>query len=181
MKGAEADVEETIILGIKAIKKTRNQKKYRLEEIDSKLRKERTRSEAKLLNKLKMAGVYCPTVLQVTGFCIYMTKINGKRPKMTGKQCNQVGSILAKMHNADIIHGDFTPANLLRSKNGIAIIDLGLGYISKEIEDKAIDVYTMLKSIAKKEEFISGYSKYEKFEQVMRRLKKVESRIRYAF
>ncbi len=181
MKGAEAVVTETEIIGIPAVRKTRIGKKYRLSEIDSRLRKERTRSEARLLNKLKQSGIRCPVVLAVFEYELILSKIDGMRPEMTGKECMEAGRILAKMHEDDIIHGDFTPANLISNDEGLFVIDLGLGFVSKEIEDKAVDVFTMLRSIDCREEFLSGYSEYGKYASVMKRVKKVESRVRYAF
>ena len=181
MKGAEAVVSETEVIGIPAVLKKRIVKKYRVRELDEKLRKERTRSEARLLHKAKKAGVKCPVVLQVDDFEIYMSFIDGQRPAMDEKQAKTAGGILAKLHKADIIHGDYTPANLIVNSEGMHVIDFGLGFVSKDIEDKAVDVFTMLRAINEKESFLEGYSSYEKFEQVEKRVKKVESRVRYAF
>ena len=181
MKGAEAVVSETEVIGIPAVLKKRIVKGYRVKGLDERLRKERTRSEARLLHKAKIAGVKCPVVLQVDDFEIYMTMITGGRPEMNKKQAKIAGEILAKLHKADIIHGDYTPANLIENAEGMHVIDFGLGFVSKDIEDKAVDVFTMLRSINEKHAFLEGYSDYEKFKQVEKRVKKVESRVRYAF
>ncbi|MBN1170450.1 Kae1-associated serine/threonine protein kinase [Candidatus Micrarchaeota archaeon] len=180
MKGAEAVVSETCVIGIPAVVKKRIAKSYRARELDEKLRRERTRSEARLLHRAKAAGIKCPVVLQVDDFELYMTMIPGKRPAMDRKQAKTAGKILAKLHQADIIHGDYTPANIIENNEGMHIIDFGLGFVSKDIEDKAVDVFTMLRAIDEKEAFLEGYAGYEKFRQVEKRVKKVESRVRYA-
>jgi len=222
MRGAEAKVSRKKIIGINAVVKTRVPKKYRVAELDRKLRAERTRSEAKLLHKAKLAGVDCPAVLEVGEFEIIMSLIRGKRPKMNESEAKEAGMILAKLHSADIIHGDYTPANLIvstdnklektknqqsnletdKTKNGkneikmdassdtrdnekMFVIDFGLGFISNDVEDKAVDVFTMLRAIGKNkkkvwESFLKGYSNYSRYEEVMRRVEVVEKRVRYA-
>lgn len=182
MKGAEATV--TKVIGRAAVLKSRIPKIYRVKELDRKLRIERTRNEAKLLNKAKVAGVECPVVLRVDEFNITMSFVDGSRPKMNKKEAMEAGKILAKLHMADIIHGDFTPANLIKNKNSLYVIDFGLGYISKDIEDKAVDVFTMLRSFGNnkiaKESFLSAYREYDRAEEVLVRVKGVEKRVRYA-
>jgi TP53 regulating kinase-like protein len=187
LRGAEAILTETKIIGRRALVKTRVAKKYRLKEIDDRLRQERTRGEARLLHKAKLAGVGCPAVLEVGDFEIFMTFLGGKRPEMDEDDCKEAGEILAKLHDADIIHGDYTPANIIKKggSKGTAgsfyVIDFGLGFVSKDIEDKAVDVFTMLRAIDKKEAFLGGYGKYSKSDSVLKRLEKVEKRVRYAF
>lgn len=184
MRGAEAVLDTRQLLKRKVVVKSRRPKDYRIAELDSKLRAERTRSEARLLNRAKIAGILCPTVLEVDDFDITMSFVQGKRPHMNEKQAHETGVILAKLHEADIIHGDYTPANLIASGSGIFVIDFGLGYVSNDIEDKAVDVFTMLRSIGNekaKAAFTEGYGRYGKSASVMKRVKDVEKRVRYAF
>ncbi len=190
MRGAEAVVERCSLIGLPAVRKSRIAKEYRVGALDSMLRRNRTRSEARLLNRAKLAGVSCPTVLEVDEFSIVMTLIDGSRPEMDEKQAHEAGSILAKLHKNDIIHGDYTPANLIESEKGIIfIIDFGLGFVSNDIEDKATDVFTMLRALKGKgkstkvigDSFIDGYGKYEKSASVFERVKGIEKRVRYAF
>ncbi len=180
MRGAEAVLKNSKMLGRKIVIKERIPKTYRIPELDEKLRKERTRQEAKLLHRAKLAGVKCPTVLFVDEFSIGMTKINGKRPKMKPEEGRNAGQMLAKLHNANIIHGDFTPANLLENKNEIYVIDFGLGFFSGDIEDKAIDVLTMLKSIKNSKDFLAGYEASKEYGKIMKRVEEVKKRARYA-
>lgn len=187
MRGAEAVVSESKILGWSVVVKNRIPKNYRVRQLDSKLRLERTRREAKLLNKAKSVGVPCPTILEIDEFSISMTKINGKRPELqkAPKVAKLAGDYLARLHSADIIHGDFTPANLILSRKGkdakLFVIDFGLGFISFDIEDKAVDVLTMLKAIPEKaqKDFLKGYSRYEKASAVLERVEEVKGRARY--
>ena len=181
MKGAEAVVRAEKIIGIKAVRKSRLPKSYRVGALDRKLRTERTRVEARLLNRSKLAGVKCPTVLAVEEFDLVMSFIDGKRPEMNGREAQESGGILAKLHEAHIIHGDFTPANLILSGGEIFVIDFGLGFVSNDIEDKAVDVFTMLQTIKEKDSFIQGYKTYAKSDAVLERVKEVEKRVRYAF
>lgn len=184
LRGAEAVVKKTKIIDIAAVIKQRFPKTYRVKELDNSLRKTRTRIEARLLQKAKLAGVLCPAVLEVDAFSIALSYISGKRPIINPKIAKKIGSILAKLHASEIVHGDFTPANLLISGRELYVIDFGLGFFSSDIEDKAIDVYTMLKSIQNeksKSAFLESYRSYEKSKQVFSRLKDIEKRVRYAF
>ncbi len=200
-KGAEATITKTKIIGIPAVVKDRVAKNYRAKELDTKLRKERTRVEARLLHKAKLAGVLCPTVLEVQEFKLVIEFLKGKRPKMNEKVAVGAGEILAKLHDAGIIHGDFTPANLLLvegrsskleerrstiyppASSKVYVIDFGLGFFSVDVEDKAVDVLTMVKSIDRKlhESFLKGYANCKDYDKVMKRLEVVKKRVRYAF
>ena len=179
-RGAEAIVEEIEFLGKKMLRKIRIPKRYREKELDVRLRRERTRSEARLLNRAKRSGVNAPVVYKVDEFEIVISLINGKKPEMNEEEAKEAGKMLARLHRNDIIHGDFTPANLLKTREGkMYVIDFGLGYVSTDVEDKAVDVFTMLRAIDRKKEFLEGYSTYEKHREVLNREKQVESRVRY--
>ncbi len=183
MRGAEAVLERRRLLGREVVVKSRVPKAYRVARLDERLRAERTRGEARLLHRAKLAGVGCPTVLEVGEFEIVMSFIEGERPEMEPAEAREAGALLAKLHSADIIHGDYTPANLIRGE-GLWVIDFGLGFVSNDIEDKAVDVFTMLRSLqdeTKKGAFIEGYSAYAKSKAVLERVKDVEKRVRYAF
>jgi TP53 regulating kinase and related kinases len=184
MRGAEAVLSPARIIGRDCLVKNRIPKAYRIAELDKRLRSERTRMEARLLHKAKLAGVRCPTVLEVTEFGIAMERLEGGRPAMAEAECVAAGEMLALLHAADIIHGDFTPANLLAEGKTLSVIDFGLGFISNDVEDKAVDVFTMLRAIESGEgrgAFISGYSSSPKADAVLARVKDVEKRVRYAF
>jgi TP53 regulating kinase-like protein len=183
MRGAEAVISRSSCIGRDAVVKERIAKKYRVAGIDTKLRRERTRAEARLLHRAKLAGVDCPVVLEVADFSITMEYLHGSHPEMAAGECLHAGKMLATLHSAGIIHGDFTPVNLMKSKGRLFVIDFGLGFFSNDIEDKAIDVYTMLKALDKKqgEAFIRGYkTQNPKHGTVLRRVDQVKKRVRYA-
>ncbi len=183
MRGAEAIVRKARLLGREVVVKERIKKNYRIREIDEKLRRERTRAEARLLHKAKIAGVDCPVVLEVEEFSITMSFIDGERPEMNAKESERSGQMLASLHESGIIHGDFTPANLIKSKKDLFVIDFGLGFFSHDIEDKAIDVYTMLKALDGKagEAFVEGYkTQNTKHKTILTRVEDVKKRVRYA-
>ncbi|KAI0740144.1 hypothetical protein C8Q76DRAFT_608586 [Earliella scabrosa] len=60
-----------------------------------------------------------------------------------------IGTEIAKMHQADIIHGDLTTSNMMlrhpSSRKGLqlVLIDFGLAYMSTLVEDKAVDLYVL--------------------------------------
>jgi Kae1-associated kinase Bud32 len=186
MRGAEAILTKKRLLGRDCVVKARMMKPYRVKELDCQLRAERTRGEARLLHKAKLAGVPCPTVLELDEYSITMEFVDGDRPGMGLLECREAGRLLARLHAADIIHGDYTPANLIAGKgaSGMSVIDFGLGFVSNDVEDKAVDVFTMIRALEKNEKkdaFIEGYREYEKEKAVLSRVKDVEKRVRYAF
>ncbi|MEM4719744.1 MAG: phosphotransferase, partial [Candidatus Pacearchaeota archaeon] len=100
-----------------------------------------------------------------------------------------VGQIIAKLHKEDIIHDDLTTSNMILKEDKIYVIDFGLSFISKRIEDKAVDLHLIKQSLEAKhwrnfknlfEWLVKSYKEnYEKAQEVLERLKKVEKRGRY--
>lgn len=203
-QGAEAK----IILSNNFIIKDRIKKSYRIPELDEKIRKRRTKSEAKLLEKAsEIINSPKPFFKPEISFKIKMPFINGKKlskhldnfpEKQQLKIFKQVGENIAKLHDSDIIHGDLTTSNMIYAtakKNGgdvrankIYFIDFGLGFVSHKIEDKAVDLH-LLKQVLEARHFknwkklfneiIKSYKKSEKADLVLKQLKKVEKRGRY--
>jgi len=105
------------------ITKNRIQKSYRHPILDEKIRKSRTKKEAKLLEKAgKLTKI--PKVLKTDKFKIQMQYINGEKLSETlntyskNKQLKimqQLGKQVAKLHQAEIIHGDLTTSNIILS------------------------------------------------------------------
>lgn len=100
----------------------------------------------------------------------------------------QVGESIAKIHDADIIHGDLTTSNMILSNERVFFIDFGLGYISKKIEDKAVDLHLLKHALEAKhfknwkilfEKFLEGYKKGKESKKILERLTAVEKRGRY--
>lgn len=192
-KGAEAEIFKASMLGKKVAIKDRIKKKYRIREIDFSLRKNRTRVEARLLVEAKKAGVLCPIVYSVGEFELAMEFIDGillrnARANIMARKLFEAGVALAKLHRAGIVHGDYTPANIIlkkrnKGKNEVCIIDFGLGGFSRDDEDMAMDLLVMKKSLTDEKmlrAFLAGYAReWEGAARVLARLKEVEKRGRY--
>lgn len=167
-QGAEAK----IYLDKRKIFKKRICKKYRKKELDTFLRKTRTKKEAKLLADVKRIGVKVPAIFNIKKFSIEMEFIEGKKLKNYlnknnyKKFCTKIGEDVAKMHRADIIHGDLTTSNLIVRNGELYLIDFGLGIETKNLEQKAADLLTLyqnFKSVHPEfecwEYFLKGYKK----------------------
>jgi len=108
-QGAEAILYLDEIEGKKVLIKERIKKSYRIEEIDIKLRKERTKKEVKLLTEARKIGVLTPKIFEVDyeRFKIIMEFIEGKRLKeffsVASKEeiekiCFELGKLIGKLH-----------------------------------------------------------------------------------
>lgn len=186
---------ESIIYDKKnSVLKDRIKKSYRLNILDDKIRKQRTKKEVKILQKLQNV-IPVPKVIKEEKYKIEMEKINGKKLsnmldalKSSKKICEKIGENIAKMHDANIIHGDLTTSNMILNKDKVYFIDFGLGFHSGKIEDKAVDLRLIKQALeakhhAKAKEFfasiIKRYNLSKNSKEVLKRLKVVESRGRY--
>ncbi len=182
-RGAEAVIErdgDTII-------KRRIKKGYRIPVLDEYLRKKRTRNEARLMIEAKRNGIRVPDIIEVDekNFVIKMKFIEGKRLSEYDNvsYCKEIGEIVKKLHEANIIHGDLTTSNLIESKDGIYLIDFSLGFFSNKIEDKAVDLILLKRAIETRhrnfeecwKKILEVYSNPE----VISQMKKIEKRWRY--
>tara|TARA_Y100000310_G_scaffold339359_1_gene431802 strand:- start:788 stop:1405 length:618 start_codon:yes stop_codon:yes gene_type:complete len=177
--------------------KRRLQKSYRLDIMDKKIRVQRTRREGKILSKL--SGI-CPDVVGVDdkGMEIVMNYVEGPLVRdvleecdkgMRGKVMKLVGSNVGKMHVLDVAHGDLTTSNMILNDNDVKLIDFGLGFVTKKLEDKAVDVHLLKHALESKhyrhsdelfEAFLKGYKTGNPdWLAVIERLKLVEKRGRY--
>ena len=190
-EGAEAKIYLTSIFGNIVLVKVRFRKKYRERALDESLRRSRTKQEAHAMIIARRAGVSVPVVIAFDKFSIYMQRLEGRllREVLSDTNANlpyavfvELGRELAKMHNANIAHGDFTPANIILNNNSHAfIIDFGLSEITSSIEAKALDLLLMKRSITSEQysAFLQGYATYSKSKEVLARLNEIEKRGRY--
>jgi Kae1-associated kinase Bud32 len=175
-----------------SIHKVRPRKSYRLEEIDRDLRKRRTKAEGSILEKLKKAGVLVPQVLKRTDDEIVMEFVPGKQVKDVLDSdvllSKKIGAVVRLLHEQDVVHGDLTTSNMIVKDGEICLIDFGLAYHSKRIEDKAVDVHLFLQALESKHFrvkdeafrlFKEGYQSYAHSPAVLARLLEVEERGRY--
>lgn len=177
-----------MLLGKTVVLKERVRKGYRVPQLDERLRRLRTRNEAKLLHEAKRAGVLCPVVYSVSNYELITSFLEGEllldalRRGDGGAVLRATGEALARLHSAGIVHGDFTTANVMVGEGKAWVIDFGLGEFSDALEEKAIDVLLMKRSLGDARrygEFLKGYRAYEKSAAVLEKLKEIERRGRY--
>ena len=180
------------------IVKDRFPKKYRIKEIDEKLRKARTKREIKVLTKLQDINFPSPKPIGDDGKEILISehiqgdKVRDILEKSNYKQlAEEIGNKLATLHNNNIIHGDLTTSNMiLNSKNNeIYFIDFGLSFFSHKIEDCAVDLHLLKEALESTHHkiyenaykaAINGYKKnQENWKEILKRLETVEKRGRY--
>ena len=154
-KGAEANLFLEEWQGRKAIMKRRLPKKYRLPEIDEKIRTYRTVHESQLLHNAKEAGVPTPIIFMVdlADSNIIMEFIEGKQvkqvfnnlsPEERGGLSRHIGELIGRLHRNDIVHGDLTTSNMLLTLSGeVVFVDFGLGEKTGELEPKGVDLHLM--------------------------------------
>ena len=192
---------EAVILRVDdVVIKRRISKGYRVKEIDNKIRKIRTKSEAKILKRV-FDVVNVPRVLDVDekNFEIKMDFVNGERLsvfldifdlKKQKKICFMIGEGVAKFHSEKVIHGDLTTSNMILKDGKVFFIDFGLGYFNGKYEDMAVDLHLLRQAFEAKHfrnwqclfEFVKeGYLSVDKDdgEKVLKRFEAVERRGRY--
>lgn len=197
-KGAESNIVKSSYLGRDAVLKNRISKNYRIPEIDNKIRKARTKLEAKLLSDVKKAGVVTPVLYDVDlhDKTILMEEIKGDLVKdiINEDLAYEIGENISKFHNLNIIHGDITSSNMMvNDKNQLVFIDFGLGRYSDLFEDKAVDLLVLKKSLQSIDyttaikifdKVLEGYADEYKDdslnrEQIIKKINEIESRGRY--
>ena len=194
-QGAEAK----LFLDNNVIIKDRIKKSYRISEIDEKLRKRRTKKEAKVIKKLNILGFPCPKLIRSDDkelLEIEFLKGDSIRNILEKSNykflCNEIGKNIAIMHNNEIIHGDLTTSNMILKdddKERVYFIDFGLSVSSLKVEDKAVDLHLLKQALESKhykiwEEcfkyVLEGYKSIsEHYDAVIERLETVEKRGRY--
>ena len=187
--------ESKLFLDGSKVIKNRFRKKYRIKEIDEKLRKFRTKREAKVLQKLESIGFSSPKLIKSDNKeNLEIGLIKGKllkyilEKKDYIKLSKEIGNKIAILHNNNIIHGDLTTSNMILNKE-IFFIDFGLSFFSHKIEDKAVDLHLLKEALESKHHKIwekcykaalQSYKKTAKdYNDIIIRLKIVESRGRY--
>ena len=184
-EGAEARIYSEWVFGKELLVKERHAKKYRIPQLDLSIRRWRTRNEARIMSALYEAGIRVPRIIALGEFTVYMEKLEGrlmKDSKPVRGTALQCGRMLAQMHNIGIVHGDFTPANIIVCNGSVHAIDFGLSGFSKDSEERALDMLLMKRSLARDmyAAFEMAYSKFSKDQkEVLKRLAEIELRGRY--
>ena len=195
MKLIAQGAESKLFLVKNKVVKNRFRKTYRIKEIDERLRKARTKREAKVLEKLQKIHFPVPKLTSNNKKdTLEIEYIKGKllknilNEKNCIKLCKEIGQKVAILHNNDIIHGDLTTSNMIFDKE-IYFIDFGLSFFSMKIEDKAVDLHLFKEALESKHSEIweksykaalEGYLKRANGgKKVLYRIKIVEKRGRY--
>jgi TP53 regulating kinase-like protein len=195
MKLIAQGAESKLFLDGNKVIKDRFRKTYRIKEIDEKLRKTRTKREAKVLDKLQKINFPVPELIKNNEKDTLEIKyIKGEliKNKLNKNNCvklsKEIGNKVAVLHNNDIIHGDLTTSNMIFNKETY-LIDFGLSFFSKKIEDKAVDLHMLKESLESKHSEIweksykaalDGYvNKAVDGKDILKRIKIVEKRGKY--
>lgn len=184
----ESGAEALLSFNEDTVVKERVPKTYRNAELDEYLRTVRNRKEAKLLAK---SPVRSPKLISADTYSITMERIHGPRlrdvlnTKNAAHFGSQLGTIIRKLHDANIIHGDLTTSNILvEHEKDLVIIDFGLSVESPRFEDRAVDLHVLRETlegthVAEKDMFWESFSKAYGDETVLKTLAEVETRGRY--
>jgi len=205
-KGAEASLIYGHWFGKEVIFKHRLPKGYRIEQIDKKLRINRTLNEAKALIRVKNFGINVPQVYEIDSenSTIAMKYIRGEKLKdalntiakdKKVRYLKELGKSIAILHKNGHIHGDITTSNVIITETqDIFIIDFGLHNYSDSIEDKSTDLHLFKRVLISShgndfticfEAFLEGYrrgygiEKINECKRIIKNITIIETRGRY--
>ena len=89
---------------------------------------------------------------RITSGVLLKDYISGLDPARDGQTLERLaehaGKTLAKMHDADVIHGDLTTSNMIydAENQALTLIDFGLSHVSSLAEDKGVDLFVLEKA-----------------------------------
>ncbi|MCU4139293.1 MAG: tRNA A-37 threonylcarbamoyl transferase component Bud32 [Methanophagales archaeon] len=183
---AVVEIREDVVI------KRRIPKKYRLSALDERLRRERTKTEAKIISEARRNGVPTPIIFDVNDYEIVMERIKGRlaRDALNEELSEKIGEMMAKLHKAGIIHGDLTTSNvIIGDDNRIYLIDFGLSFYDSSTEARGVDVHVFFQCLRAshtereselKRAFVRGYKRFfADADAVLRRAEEIERRGRF--
>jgi len=205
-EGAEAVIRAVDWWGFPALLKARGAKKYRPKALDDRLRRERTRTEARLLVEARRLGVRTPIVYDVDiDRCqLVLEELPGPTLKAALQDANlppeallaaarTFGEALGRLHAGHIAHGDLTSSNVLLPEGPtgpVAFLDLSMGSRNAGLEELGIDLHLVeedLKALSGRapsllRAFQAGYAigNPAGAKEVRARAKAIRGRVRYA-
>jgi len=205
-EGAEASLRAVDWWGFPALLKARDAKRYRPKPLDERLRRERTRTEARLLVDARRLGVRTPIIYDLdTDRCrLILEELPGPTlkavledaslpPAAVDGAVRRFGEALGRLHAGRISHGDLTSSNVLLPEGPagpIAFIDLSMGSRSAGLEELGIDLHLVeedLKALSPRataliRAFHAGYlaGNPTGAKDVRARAKAIRGRVRYA-
>ena len=197
-QGAEATVSFTEFLGRQALLKMRPAKSYRLPEIDAHIRNVRTRNEARIMHDARTAGVRTPCIydIDLKKCSITMEYIQGpsvkhyldEHPDQADEICRKIGTTVAKLHSANICHGDLTTSNMILEGNEVCLIDFSMGCANAELEDIGVDMRLLERAFSSAHVGLETsfdvlmetyYANIKNAKQVAKKLTDIKNRARY--
>jgi TP53 regulating kinase-like protein len=172
-QGAEARIWKIPdFQGQTVVAKERFSKIYRHPILDEKLTKQRCRAEARILEKcLEKGKLSVPKVVRVEAPVLYLEFLgediitlrerleeilyveNGTSESLVLTLASSLGSVLAKMNNVGVVHGDLTSSNMMVhrqapvSSETVSLIDFGLAKNSNSAEERAVDLYVLERAL----------------------------------
>jgi Kae1-associated kinase Bud32 len=204
-RGAEAALRRVDWWGFPALAKDRDPKNYRPKALDDRLRRERTRTEARLLVDARRLGVRTPILydIDLPRHRLILEELPGptlkeiledptQTPESVSTAVASFGTALGRLHAGGISHGDLTSSNVLFPDGpggAPAFIDLSMGSRSPGLEELGIDLHLAegdLKALHPKSEalirsFHEGYAEGNPSgaKDVRQRAKEIRGRMRY--
>lgn len=205
-RGAEATLRHVDWWGFPALLKERDPKQYRPKALDDRLRRERTRTEARLLVDARRIGIRTPILYDVdlVKHRLIMEELPGPTlkqlvddpalpPADLVRAVRALGVTLGRLHAGGISHGDLTSSNVLfpdGPSGNPAFLDLSMGSRNPGIEELGIDLHLVeedLKALHPNAEllvrsFHEGYADGHPTgaKDVRTRAKAIRGRVRYA-
>jgi TP53 regulating kinase-like protein len=154
--GAEARVWKSTFCGRPCVIKERVEKKYRHPQLEAALSKKRLNQEARCIARARKSGVPAPCIYHIAHDTkrIYMSLVDGPTLKAwlvgepaaedVGVTMRAVGACVAKLHDADLIHGDLTSSNIMLIGDAPFIIDFGLACVANLPEVLATSSFPLI-------------------------------------
>ncbi len=205
-RGAEAALRRVDWWGFPALLKERDSKAYRPKVLDDRLRRERTRTEARLLVDARRLGVRTPLIydIDLVRHRLILEELPGPTlrqlledrnlsPERLDRAVRAFGTALGRLHAGGLSHGDLTSSNVLfpEGPDGPpAFLDLSMGSRNPGIEELGIDLHLVeedLKALHARAEglvrsFHEGYAEGNPAgeKDVRTRARVIKGRARYA-
>lgn len=205
-RGAEAALRKVDWWGFPALLKERDTKAYRPKALDDRLRRERTRNEARLLVDARRLGVRTPLLydIDLPRHRLILEELPGptlrqllEDPALPHESLvtavRAFGRALGRLHAGGVAHGDLTSSNVLfpdGPEGAPAFLDLSMGTRSPGVEELGIDLHLVeedLKALHAKAEgliraFHEGYAEGNPAgeKDVRTRARVIRGRVRYA-
>ena len=142
--------ESAVTISGDVVEKHRHERTYRHPKLDERLRRERTRGEARLLSEARRHGVTTPVIRDIDTaekrLTLQHVGDDDLRDALSAAHVQTLAQQLARLHGVGLVHGDPTTRNV-RVGDRVSLIDFGLGYYSGDPEDHAMDLHVLLGSL----------------------------------